>query len=155
MAIDATPGGLTANCYITLIDAQAYFNNRVFADDWDITDEQESALITATMRLDQELFMGTRATETQALKWPRTGVYSDGVLLPSDSIPQKVKDATCELALTLAGKNILEPTELAQFSSLSVGPISMVMNKEFVPSEALPIQVARLLRGLRKIAIVA
>jgi hypothetical protein len=32
------------------------------------------ALFTATQRLDRERFLGARATDTQALQWPRTGV---------------------------------------------------------------------------------
>lgn len=154
MPLIATPGAANANSYIALEDAQAYFNDRVFSDPWDDADDQTKALITATQRLDQESFMGERATETQALKWPRIGVYSDGILLADDEIPQKVKDATCELALSLASTNVLEKPELAQFNSLSVGPVSMTINHESM-SEALPVQVVRLLRGLRVIAALA
>jgi hypothetical protein len=32
------------------------------------------ALFTATQRLDRERFLGARATDTQSLQWPRTGV---------------------------------------------------------------------------------
>jgi hypothetical protein len=155
MTIIATAGAVDANSYITLEDAQAYFANRVYTDLWDEADDQSKALITATQRLDQEGFMGKRASTTQALKWPRTGVYSDGILLASDVIPQKVKDATCELALSLGGTNVLEPPELAPFHSLSVGPVSMVMKDQVVALESLPVQVARLLRGLRIIPVVA
>lgn len=155
MALVATPGAANANSYVTLVEAQAYFADRVFTDPWDDADDQSKALITATKRLDQESFMGDRATETQSLKWPRMGVYTDGVLIGDSVIPQKVKDATCELALSLASENILEPSELAQFHSLSVGPISLVMKDDGVTSESLPAQVARLLRGLRELPVLA
>ena len=35
----------------------------------------------------------------QLLAWPRYDVVIDGVILASDTIPQKLKDAQCELAL--------------------------------------------------------
>jgi hypothetical protein len=155
MALIAIPGAADANSYITLEDAQVYFANRVYTDAWDDADDQTKALITATQRLDQEGFMGQRASETQALKWPRTGVYSDGLLLADDEIPQKVKDATCELALSLGGSNVLEPPELAPFHSLGVGPVNLVMKDSVNQLESLPVQVARLLRGLRVIPVIA
>lgn len=155
MAIDATVGGPNSNSYVTVDEADAYFAERIYADAWNDSLDQSQALVTATQRLDQEGFMGERASETQALKWPRSGGYSDGVLLADDAIPQKVKDAVCELALSLAGANIFEPSELSQFHSLSVGPVSLVMAEAGQSSEALPVQVARLLRGLRIIAVVA
>lgn len=155
MAIDATVGGANSNSYVTLNEANAYFAERIYADAWDVLVDQEQALVTATQRIDQEGFMGDRASETQALKWPRSGVYSDGVLIADTAIPQKVKDAQCELALTLAASNVLAPSDLAQFHSLSVGPISLVMKDGVVPSDTLPTQVARLLRGLREIPVLA
>lgn len=156
MAIDATVGGTGSNSYVTLSEMDAYVAERIYSDAWAVLVDQEQALVTATNRLDQEGFMGTRASDTQALKWPRTGAYYDGVLIADDVIPQKVKDATCEMALSLATSNVVERSELSQFHSLSVGPVSMVMTditKVYV--ESLPVQVARLLRGLRKIPVVA
>jgi hypothetical protein len=149
MTLDATIGGTSSNSYVSLADAALYFADSAYVSAWDDTDEtQSNLLISATRRLDQEQFMGYRSSYTQALKWPRSGVYSDGILVAFDTIPQKVKDAVCELALVLAGSNILEQSELANFKSLSVGPISLVMNQP-VQSGSLPAQVARLLREFR------
>lgn len=79
ITIDATIGGAAANSYLTLAAAQAIIDGLVEDDDvtaWAsaTTDQKNRALYTATQRLDRERFLGARATDTQALQWPRTGV---------------------------------------------------------------------------------
>ena len=79
ITIDATIGGASANSYLTLAAAQAIIDGFVEDDDvtaWATatTDQKNRALYTATQRLDRERFLGARATDTQALQWPRTGV---------------------------------------------------------------------------------
>lgn len=157
MALDASVGGIAANSYITQSDATLYFDTRLYAADWTAaaTGLKDQALMTATARINQENFEGYQATLTQALKWPRYDVPIPGVSLsgyfsyyPVDSIPKPIKDATCEMALSLLSTNSLAPTGLENFKSLSVGPISLEMNQP-VSSGILPDQVSRLLRGLR------
>lgn len=53
----------------------------------------------ATARIDHEKWKGTRIGTTQALDWPRVGVYDDeGFLLDSDAVPTRVKNALYVLA---------------------------------------------------------
>lgn len=47
----------------------------------------------------EERWQGSRTSATQALAWPRTGVYVYGTALADDAIPQSLKDAQCRLAL--------------------------------------------------------
>ena len=79
IAINATAGDASANSYLTLADAQAIIDG--FTAHADVTawasattDQKNRALVSATQRLDRERFLGARATDTQALQWPRTGV---------------------------------------------------------------------------------
>ena len=79
ITIVATAGSATANSYLTLTDANAIIEGLVEDDDvtaWSSsTDDQKNrALYTSTIRIDRERFLGARATDTQALQWPRTGV---------------------------------------------------------------------------------
>jgi hypothetical protein len=95
--IEATPGGATANSYVTLAEAEAYFATRLGAEPWTMADAatRESALRMATRALERLRWPGARQSTAQALSWPRTGVagVADGVL------PQAVRDAQCEEAL--------------------------------------------------------
>ena len=118
----ATPGAADANSYLTLSDAQAIVDGLVENDDvvaWGTatTDQKNRALYTATQRLDRERYLGARATDTQALQWPRTGVrkpdtyintYAVGFpfrittdYFADDEIPVQVQEAQATLAVYL------------------------------------------------------
>ncbi len=59
-------------------------------------------IIEATRELSNRLWAGRRATTTQSLSWPRWWVINPdsplGFFIDSTVVPQRVKDATCELA---------------------------------------------------------
>ena len=102
--IDATLQGASANSYVTLAEADAYFETVPESTTWnDKTDDQKTrALISATRWIDALSFYGDRCTETQALKWPREDYKVDGIKLVCTLIPQQVKVATYELARAFA-----------------------------------------------------
>lgn len=65
-------------------------------------------LINAMDYLETQRFKGTKTASDQALQWPRTGVYIDGVLIDSDTVPQEVKDAQAIISMSIdAGYNPL------------------------------------------------
>jgi len=102
--IDATLGGASANSYVTLVDADAYFETVPDSTTWtDKTNDQRNrALISATRWIDALSFYGDRCTETQALKWPRDNYKVDGIDLACTLIPIGIEVATYELARALA-----------------------------------------------------
>lgn len=99
MALDATPGGASANSYITRADADTYFGSRFGTAAWDAlgNSDKEKALQQATRELDRVLFHGVKWTSTQALQFPRD-VQEQAV----DEIPPEVQHACCEQALWIA-----------------------------------------------------
>lgn len=107
VVIDATVGGASANSFVTLAEAQAYMDARLNESSWESAtpDTQNRALVEATRDLSVAVWQGTRADSTQALSWPRWFVvnpdlpWAGTVYYASTVIPQRVKDATCELAL--------------------------------------------------------
>lgn len=131
MALDATPGGASANSYLTVEEADAYFAGRLHAGVWTAAsaEEQEAALVMSTRVIDANVcFTGAASTSTQALTWPRRGMYTrNGVAIAVDAIPQALKDATAELAMLLLSKDrTLESSAEAEgLASLSVGPVSL------------------------------
>lgn len=103
--IDATLQGASANSYVTLAEADAYFETVPHDEHWTgSNDAKNRVLITATRYLDNFEYYGTRCTTTQALKWPRKDYKVDGVEIKCTFIPQQVKDATFELAHALLHK---------------------------------------------------
>ena len=102
--IDATLGGASANSYVTLADADAYFETVPDSTDWvsKSTDQKNRALISATRWIDVLSFYGKRCSDTQALKWPRKEYEVDGIELACTLIPFGIEVATYELARALA-----------------------------------------------------
>jgi len=92
-----------ADSYISRANADSYFTNHGSPTDWTgATDaNKDSALRYATVFLDSMYtWRGTIADESQVLRWPRAGVVDDeGRDIDDDTIPQKIKDAQCELGL--------------------------------------------------------
>jgi hypothetical protein len=118
--IDATIGGPAANSFETLAEAQQYFDTRLPMAGWDDADDQTVLLIMACRVLCAQLtpmtrlvrpttgapyyltrvtWTGAPATTTQKLPWPRTGMFdANGNAIPSNVIPQELKDAQSEFA---------------------------------------------------------
>jgi hypothetical protein len=102
--IDATVSGVSANSYVTLAAADAYFETVPDSSSWSdkTSDQRNRALISATRWIDALSFYGDRCTTTQALKWPREDFEVDGIKLVCTLIPTEIKVATYELARALA-----------------------------------------------------
>ena len=93
----------TANSYVAVDYADHYFYTSL-DELWDalFVEEKEAALIIASQYLDGHYrFIGKTKSPQQFLAWPRVGaVDSDGRLY--DGIPERLKQACCELALASA-----------------------------------------------------
>ena len=102
--INATLKSETANSYVTLAEANSYFETVPDSSTWtNKTDDQKNrALISATRWIDSFIFYGDRCDEDQALKFPRTNYQVDRVELDCSSIPNNIKYAQYELARALA-----------------------------------------------------
>lgn len=104
------------NSYISVDDADTYFALAIHASVWASLDlsVKESALVTATRMLDRQKWVGTKTVldaTTQPLQWPRTYVTDrNGTTVPSDTVPQEIIDATCELAIALINDPSLQNT---------------------------------------------
>ena len=102
--IDATLKGESSNSYVTLAEANAYFETVPSSSTWDDkTDDQKNrAIISATRWIDSLNFYGDRCSNNQALSWPRNNYHVDRVELTCSAIPTDIKYATYELARALA-----------------------------------------------------
>ena len=172
VTIDATAGDASANSYITLSDAQAIVDGMV--EDADVTawasatdDQKNRALYTATQRLDRERFIGARATDTQALQWPRTGVrkpdtyvntYATGFpfrisedYFTDTEIPDQVKRAQVVLAVYLNNnKDGIGLSGLEDYKNVRIGSLDVTPDKTgAVGADRVPPLLERYLTGLR------
>lgn len=125
MALDATVGGISANSYVTVEEANTYFADRLHASAWTAFAGKEAALITASRLLDWELrFQGFKADSAQAMQFPRTDVtLSDGSELSTTIIPQEIKFAVFELALKSLTSDRTAESDLAGIEQVKAGPL--------------------------------
>jgi len=136
ITIIATAGAVDANSYLTLAEMETIIHQRPHHDSWDALvgssadDIKKAALIWATRILDTLNWKGIRASETQALRWPREGVYYyDDLLLDETSIPEHLKVATSELAFNLNADDRLSDSGTEGFKSIQVGSIKLDIDK--------------------------
>lgn len=133
MSINATPG-TTADSYITVVDANTYFNTRLFTSSvWEAAtvDEKERALKQATRILDRMNWVGEKTTDAYALRWPRDVVYDqDAILLSSTTIPSWLEDATCESAIDLMGSDTTSQSgqDTALIKKVKAGSVEVEFN---------------------------
>lgn len=148
MPFESTLGSASANSYVTVGEADAYFEFHLYADLWPATSEEadvrrkQQALVMATRALDTQEYIGYRKTSTQSLKWPRfvcatftandLYTFGEGTLpeeLTGGAIPARLKDAVCDLALHLLANDPTADVDesLSQFSSISLPGISLSM----------------------------
>lgn len=173
MPIDviATPNGEDSNSFVDL-DEYAFYHERRLPLDPPVTltgDVASRNVIMATrvlsslmvprrtLRWDRagkpyyytsRYWTGEVATETQALSWGRIGMYDSlGREIPSNVIPQELKDATSELAGQLGslGDTTLNNDIAVQgITKIKAGSVELAF-KESIEAQVLPDAVLMLL----------
>lgn len=117
ISIVATAGAANANSFATEAEFIAYAAARLNVPSGTTvsgstcSETEKAALIEATRELTLLMYSGYRPSSTQALSWPRASAVNPDILqvesgdsvselyFADDIIPQRVKDATVELAL--------------------------------------------------------
>lgn len=126
LTVEDGTGLSTAEAYISVADADAYFAARGNAT-WAAisTDaEKEQALRKGADYLEGYRWKGERYSSTQALAWPRSYVVVDGYELDADTLPAALVRANAELAVRASAAD-LSVDAAAQVVQETVGPISV------------------------------
>ena len=156
-AIVATSGSATANSFVTEVECDTYLDDRLNASSWNdlaaAADDKLRALIEATRWLTGMAWDGQRTDDVQNLSWPRD--YAENPDLPESEdglstltyfgntvVPQRVKDATCELALQFLKSGTTDLMAMDTTSNIKKKKVS-VLETEYVDP-------ANRIYGLRK-----
>ena len=174
ITIVATAGAANANSYISLTEANELIEGLVADDDviaWEAgstsDDYRNRALYTAAQRIDRERFLGARATDTQSLQWPRTGVrkpdtyintYAVGFpfrittdYFTDTEIPDQIKKAQVVLAVYLQNNPTgIGLSGLEDFKQVNIGSMNVTPNfYGSVGADRVPPMFERYFTGLR------
>ena len=133
--ITATLSSATANSYVTLAEANTYFETVPDSSTWtNKTDDQKNrSLISATRWIDSLVFYGDRCDNGQALKFPRNNYEVDDVELNCSLIPNNIKYAQYELAKALANDTDAMTGNTGtdgNFSEVKLGDIEVKYNTD-------------------------
>lgn len=133
LIVESGSGLPDAESYASVATCDTYHSLRGNVDWTGTATEKEIALRLATQAVEVRYvgrWLGQRISQTMSLSWPRYYVYdSDGYCIPSTAVPQRIVDATCELALRSRQGDALvpdvdEPGSIAS-EAVTVGPISV------------------------------
>ena len=149
MTLDATLGGASANSYVTVAEADAYFATSFGRTAWvsALPANKEIVLIESTRLLDLLVsWKGYVKSDTQALRWPRTyvpnidgrynGVGTIESYISDSTVPKDIKNAVFELAYSLLSNGGFQASE-NELSKVKVGPVSIDFS-DTVKSNGLP-----------------
>lgn len=97
-----TGAGLTnSNSYVSESEVSTWATNRGYT----LSDTVSQLIYKSMDYLETLAFIGLKETETQALQWPRTGVWIDGFYIEPTTIPQDLKNAQMALCVILDSGN--------------------------------------------------
>lgn len=146
--INTEVGSAEANSYISVEEADAYFEARFLSGEgWSglTVDQKAARLLQAAITIDRLQFIGERVSETQALAWPRRssneiGYYSTltvlGRQIAVDEIPTAIKYAQVELALTIFDEDgEVLGTSSSLVKSESLGKWAISYQRNWLPIE--------------------
>lgn len=120
--IEDGTGVLSANSYVTEAELTDYATLRGIT----LTATPESLLHRAMDYVELQSYQGAKTNADQSLQWPRTGVYIDGTLQASDSIPDLVKELQIRVAIDIdAGQDPNAASSQAVKSETVVGAVSV------------------------------
>jgi hypothetical protein len=153
VVIDATVGGTSTNCYVTLAEANDFCEQNIHDTTWTtLTDDQKSAVLVWATRLldDLMIWKGEKTDANQSLQWPRKYTYykmsrslyyenpliyeSADNVIPSDIIPDWLKNATSEFGRLLASSDRTSDPDSAGFKQITVDVLTLKFDKTTIPS---------------------
>lgn len=139
--------------YISVEDADTYFATRLYATSWTSATEanKTAALTTAQRRIDTLYFRGQKyetTNEGQEEEWPR--LINDEIIewdstISEAVVPDAIKYATCEEALTLLQKG--DPTSSPRATAQNEGVKSIKLADG--TSESYDLGKTKSLKGLQ------
>lgn len=152
MIVEDGSGLTNSNSYVSLSEADAYWELRNDTQWSGLSDDAKTAsLVRAAQYMDFTYrWVGDRYSATQAMTWPRVVFWDrDGRAMYANEVPQRVKDAQCELAREDAVNGPLgAPQDRAgRVQNETIGPLSVTYFQDAPADKSFPL-VERIIADL-------
>lgn len=141
VTIVETVGASNANSFVSVAEATAYLEGRLNSSAWSGASaaDQAAALVEATRELSARPWCGSRVTTTQALAWPRQWAPDPdapgATYYAATIIPQRVKDATCELALEFLRAGTTDAAGALKDDGIQTKTVDVLTTTYFAPHQ--------------------
>lgn len=153
----------TANSYVSLAEMEEYLSTRVadpaLLEAWQNLEEvqQIMILVNASRSIDLvSTWVGNKYSAHQGMDWPRYDVVYEGYILNIEgTAPQRVKEATCEMAIwNMQNSGAVSVGQNLAYDSIRVGPININFNESAGGTAKVyfPDMVPYLLQGLADVS---
>lgn len=119
-------GLINANSYVTVAELTTFSTDRQLGLPDTDNDAMVALLLKAMDFLEGLWYKGSPTSAIQTLKFPRAGIYVDGVEIPDGEVPAQLPRAQMALCV-IANSTDLVPIETPQDANLTmmkVGPIT-------------------------------
>jgi len=138
-----------ANSYVGVDEFQSYLQNRglSFAA---TSGSYDQVLVLAMDYLEAQDFIGSKSTKDQPLQWPRDNVVIDGHYYESTEIPNVLKKAQMEIAISIDEGNGPNSPVGRETKREKVGDIEV----EYMDDASESVELPAVKNILRKIAVV-
>lgn len=141
LTLEDGTGLANSNSFASVAEADGYHDGHLYPATWTgaSNDTKEAALVMATRILDRKTrWEGERVKSTQALAWPRSDGECNGFDIPSNIVPQPVKDATAELARLLIGEDLTAEVAQNELESIGLGKGALDIKFNGKPKKQIP-----------------
>lgn len=155
--IVSTAGSASANSFASEDEFEDYIDGRLNASAYDDAsdDDRARALVEATRELNVKLWDGYRVDTTQALSWPRQWVVDPDdpncSYFETSEIPERVRDATCELAFQFLKAGTTDVASLEATHNIAAKSIGGAIDTEYLPASQRARGIARFPRVYERI----
>ncbi len=121
MAFNSSTTDLTANSFVTVTEADAYFSDRFGYEKWPTSSKiKKQLLLMASLRINQESFNTTNTTDDRELQFPaKTLTNRYGVVIADTVVPDEIKNATYLQAYSYLREGLFDNDELADLQMVS------------------------------------
>jgi hypothetical protein len=143
LVVEDGTGLETSNSYVSLEEFQDYWELRNDATVAALSDEDATAaLVKAAQFLDYTYrWVGDRYSALQAMSWPRVVFFDrDARAMYANVIPQRLKDAQCELARESAVNGLTAVLDRGgRVQNETVGPLSVTYFSDATGEKSYPL----------------
>ncbi len=133
IVVETGSGESNSNSYASAANGDSYHDGHLYAGDWTTASASTKAasLVMATRLLDDFInYEGIKENKDNALEWPRVGAEDrSGFLIPSDTIPNELRDATAEFARFLIASDRTADPDTLGFSKMKAGSLAIEIDK--------------------------